>query len=91
MLNSKEDVLCGIVYIPPEGSKYVTTDYVLTTLEVFKFLQDFDIVDFCNLYSDVRNPVTLSFANCKNVPNQAYSYINKSLKIMVTRQGRGLL
>ena len=26
LLNSKEDVLCGIVYIPPEGSKYVTTD-----------------------------------------------------------------
>ena len=22
MLNSKEDVLCGIVYIPQEGSKY---------------------------------------------------------------------
>ena len=56
----------------------MTTDYVLTTLEVFKFLQDFDIVDFCNLYSDVHNPVTLSFANCKNVPNQACGYINKS-------------
>ena len=48
-----------------------TVDYVLATL-------DFDIVDFCNLYSDVHNPVSLSFANCKNVPNQACGYINKS-------------
>ena len=48
-----------------------TVDYVLATL-------DFDIVDFCNLYSDVHNPVSLSFANCKSVPNQACSYINKS-------------
>ena len=68
-----------------------TVDYVLATLEVFKLLQDVDTVDFCTLYSNVHNPVSLSFANCKNVPNQACSYINKSLKIMVTRQGRGLL
>ena len=52
-----------------------TVDYVLATLEVFK---DFEIVDFCNLSSDVHNPVSLSFANCKSVPNQACSYINKS-------------
>ena len=29
MLNSKEDVFCGIEYIPPEDRKYVTTDYFL--------------------------------------------------------------
>ena len=55
-----------------------TVDYVLATLKVFKLLQDLNIVDFCKLYSDVHNPVSLSFGNCKNVPNHACSYINKS-------------
>ena len=26
LLNSKEDVFCGVVYIPSRGSKYLTTD-----------------------------------------------------------------
>ena len=47
---------------------------MLATLEVFKMLQDFDIVDFCNLYSDVHNPVSFSFANYKNVLNHACTY-----------------
>ena len=50
---------------------------MLATLELFQLLQDFDIIDFCNLYSDVHNPVSLSFANCKNVLNQACNHINK--------------
>ena len=74
-----------------------TVDYVLATLEVFKFLQDFDIVDFCNLYSDVHNPVSFSFANYKNVLNHACTYnVYKQKQTrrtinMVTRKGRCLL
>jgi hypothetical protein len=51
------------------GDKYVggltcksssTVDYVLASAQMFKYIQEFDILDFCNLFSDVHNPISFS-------------------------------
>ena len=37
-----------------------TDDYFLSTVHTFPFIQDFDILDFSDLYSDADCPITLS-------------------------------
>ena len=37
-----------------------TVDYVVTSADMFKFIHDFDSIDFCHLYSDVHNPISFS-------------------------------
>lgn len=41
-----------------------TVDYVLASANVFEKLEDFDIHDFCNLFSDVHNPVSFFLSTC---------------------------
>ena len=37
-------------------------DYVVASAHMFKFIHGFDIIDFCNLYSDVHNPFSISIS-----------------------------
>ena len=41
-----------------------TVDYVVASAHMFKFIHGFDIIDFCNLYSDVHtcNPISFSIS-----------------------------
>ena len=39
-----------------------TEDYVVASAHMFKFIYGFDIIDFCNLYSDVHNPISFSIS-----------------------------
>ena len=41
-----------------KGSSNV--DYVVASAHMFKFIGDFDIIDFCILYSDVHNPISFN-------------------------------
>lgn len=43
-----------------------TVDYVLSSVHMFAFFQDFDIVEFNNLYSDVHNPISFTVSSCNN-------------------------
>lgn len=38
-----------------------TVDYVLSTTNVFRILQNFDVIDFCNFYSDVHIHISVFF------------------------------
>ena len=39
-----------------------TVDYVVASAHMFKFIHGFDIIDFCNLNSDVHNPISFSIS-----------------------------
>jgi hypothetical protein len=41
-----------------------TIDYVLASVYFFELFQDFDILEFCNFFSDVHNPVSFSLHSC---------------------------
>ena len=43
-----------------KGSR--TVDYVVASAHMIKFIHGFDIIDFCNLYSDVHNPISFSIS-----------------------------
>lgn len=44
-----------------------TVDYVLASTYTIEFIREFAVLDFCNLYSDVHNPISFSFSHCKNL------------------------
>lgn len=48
-----------------------TVDYVLATTNVFRILQNFDVIDFCDFYSDVHNPISFSFSYCSKEPTHS--------------------
>ena len=37
----------------------ITVNYVICNSQMFKFMDDFEIQDFCSLYSDVHCPISL--------------------------------
>jgi hypothetical protein len=44
-----------------------TVDYVIASVHVFEFLKEFDIIDFCNLCSDLHSPMSFSFSHCSKL------------------------
>jgi hypothetical protein len=48
-----------------------TVDFVLSSVHLFEHLLSFDIVEFCNLYSDVHNPIYLTITRCNFVQTPA--------------------
>jgi hypothetical protein len=41
-----------------------TVDFILSSLHLFEYLLGMDIVEFCNLYSDVHNPISFTITQC---------------------------
>lgn len=45
-----------------------TVDYVICSVHLFSMLSKFKILDFCNLFSDAHNPLTVSITVHQSVP-----------------------
>lgn len=55
-----------------------TVDYVLSSVHMFAFFQDFDIEEFNNLYSDVHNPISFTISSCNNTQTPSYDTTGKT-------------
>ena len=44
-----------------------TVDYVLLSKELFKILTEFDVLDFCALFSDVHNPISFFISTTQDI------------------------
>ncbi|XP_062583214.1 uncharacterized protein LOC134244980 [Saccostrea cucullata] len=63
-----------------------TVDYVVATAPMFKFIKDFDISDFCNLYSDVHNPVSFSILPALSTKHRCEDIVENQSRVKLWSQ-----